>query len=216
MEHSTDLPTKTPTSSYNHEKKNTSQYVKMQATPTIIPFFAPIIFCSNFKSNFSKKGPEIISFPCVFVFFSSAFLPFFSKACNSGLNNICFHSKIFGGIRIFGPGSWRMGVHVGGTCPLISFSQHLPLTSQYPIWGWPGLRQSRGGVCWGWPMRERQWGVLKVVGVSVEGPVESKLRGLTGWLLLWNVPLTAKTRPPTAACYRQVHGWCERGRWVGG
>lgn len=36
--------------------------------------------------------------------------------------------------------------------------------------------------------------------------VRTKLRGLTGWLLLWNVPLTAKTRPPTAACYRQVHG----------
>lgn len=155
---------------------------------------------------------------CTFSFSIFLFL-FFSKARNSGQNNICFHSGIFGGIRIFVPGSWRMGVHVGGTRPLISFSQHLPLTSQYPIWGWPGLRESRGEGWLGVTMRERQWGVLKVVGGGLGwwgGPVGSKLRGLTGWLLLWNVPLTAKTRPPTAACYRQVHGWCERGRWVGG
>lgn len=49
-----------------------------------------------------------------------------------------------------------------------------------------------------------------------------------GWLLSWNVPLTAKNHPPTAACYRQVHGGGEAGggclgdweagwlRWLGG
>lgn len=58
--------------------------------------------------------------------------------------------------------------------------------------GTDGSAGEREG-CWGW------------------GTVGSKLKGLTGWLLLWNVPLTAKTRPPTAVCYRQVHGQGEAG-----
>lgn len=119
---------------------------------------------SNSKSNFSKRSQWLIMCQCVLFLFLFFFSFFFSKACNSGHNNICFHSGIFGGIRLFVPGSWRMGVHVGGTRPLISFSQHLPLTSQYPIWGWPGLRESRGEGWLGVTMRERQWGVLKVVG----------------------------------------------------
>lgn len=123
---------------------------------------------SNFKSNFSKRSQWCIVCQCVLFLFLFFFSFFFSKARDSGHNNICFHSGIFGGIRIFVPGSWRMGVHVGGTRPLISFSQHLPLTSQYPIWGWPGLRESRGEGWLGVTMRERQWGVLKVVGGGLE------------------------------------------------
>lgn len=158
-----------------------------------------------------------------------------TQACRSGHNNICFHSWIFGGIRTSGPGSWRMGVHVGGTRPLISFSQRLPLTSQYPIWAWPGLR---GRAAWKGQRWEREREAMRGTEGSAGGregrrcggggTVGSKLKGLTGWLLLWNVPLTAKTRPPTAACYRQVHGRGEAGggwlvereagwlRWCGG
>lgn len=67
-----------------------------------------------------------------------------------------------------------------------------------------------------WGRERRLFGVLMVVqqrdkelygegGKQALCTVGSKLRGLMGWLLSWNVPLTAKTRPPTAACCRQVH-----------
>lgn len=148
---------------------------------------------------------------------SSRFPP--KQDCRSA-HNICFHSWIFGGIKTSAPGSWRVGVHAGGTRPLILFSQSLPLTLQYPVWAWPELRGRaisddgrEGGNEGYW----RLWRREEMSG----GAVEPKLKGLTGWLLLWNVPLTAKARPPTAVCYRQVHsrgeaggrGWvCERDR----
>lgn len=52
-------------------------------------------------------------------------------------HNICFHSRIFGGIRTSGPGSWTL--HVGGTRPLISFSWCIPLIWRYCIYAWPEL-----------------------------------------------------------------------------
>lgn len=132
--------------------------------------------------------------------------------CTSEHNNIFFHSWISGGIRNSGPGSWSMCVR--GACPLISFSQCIPLTWRYPIWAWPVLRRRAIRKRQKKRERKRQWGVLVVVqdgGKEVwEGAVGSKLKGLLGWLLLWNVPIAAKTRPPTAACYRQVHGKARR------
>lgn len=75
-------------------------------------------------------------------------------------HNICFHSRIFGGIRTSGPGSWTF--HVGGTRPLISFSRCTPLIWWYRIYAWPGLgertaRKRQGGE------RMRHWRVLMVV-----------------------------------------------------
>lgn len=76
-------------------------------------------------------------------------------------HNICFHSRIFGGIKTSGPGSWTL--HVGGTRPLISFSWCIPLIWRYRIYAWPGLGERTARKRQRWGERMRHWRVLMVV-----------------------------------------------------
>ena len=145
-----------------------------------------------------------------------------NKPCGSGHNNICFHSWIFGGIKTSGPGSWKGGCACGGYSsfnPILTVSTFDIAVSHLGRTGGGGGGGGEGGGRGGGGRKRREgeggeggWGG----GGGGGGTVGSKLKGLTGWLLLWNVPLTAKTRPPTAACYRQVHGRGEAGGgWMG-
>lgn len=67
------------------------------------------------------RSPKVSSdFLCVHVdFFSPTSLP------NLDITIFAFILEYLGGLGPLGLGGGGMGVHVGGTCPLISFSQHL-------------------------------------------------------------------------------------------